>query len=88
VKYLLAIAMLTGCASFDAPPAPQIKRQGVVIQVSEGSLPDGVQGTAAYYDTLNICQIVLRKYPRCLLHEVRHCIEGAWHDDRPNTEDC
>ena len=34
------------------------------------------------------CQILLRKYPECLLHEVRHCIEGDWHKGRETDWDC
>jgi len=34
------------------------------------------------------CQILLREYPECLLHEVRHCIEGDWHPGRETDEDC
>jgi len=34
------------------------------------------------------CQILLREYPQCLLHEVRHCIEGDWHKGRETDEDC
>ena len=34
------------------------------------------------------CQILLRKYPECLLHEMRHCIEGDWHPGRETDEDC
>ena len=34
------------------------------------------------------CQILLRKYPECLLHEVRHCFEGEWHPGRETDEDC
>ena len=34
------------------------------------------------------CQILLREYPECLLHEVRHCIEGDWHKGRETDWDC
>ena len=34
------------------------------------------------------CQILLRKYPECLLHEMRHCIEGDWHPGRETDWDC
>jgi hypothetical protein len=88
VKYILAILLLSGCASFDVPPAPQIGRSVFSLYVQEGDLPKGVNGTATFYETLNVCVVVLREYPMCLLHEIRHCIEGAWHDARPNSEDC
>ena len=35
------------------------------------------------------CTIRLREYPRCLLHEIRHCIEGDFHShQKHNYEDC
>lgn len=85
---LLAVLLLSGCAVFDAPPEPEIKRSTFSLYVQEGDLPANVNGMATYYETLNVCVIVLREYPVCLLHEIRHCIEGQWHDDRPNSEDC
>ena len=35
-----------------------------------------------------ICFIKLKKYPTCLQHEVRHCIEGNFHEGRKSDEDC
>lgn len=32
--------------------------------------------------------ITLRKYPICLLHEIRHATEGDWHKGRESDEDC
>jgi len=34
------------------------------------------------------CKIYLMEYPACLLHEVRHCIEGDWHKGRETDWDC
>jgi len=39
------------------------------------------------------CSIVLREYPVCLSHEVRHCFEGSWHPKASatfpgNSDDC
>lgn len=47
-----------------------------------------VNGSSIYYPALDLCIITLRKYPICLAHEVRHCLEGSWHDSRPNSDDC
>ena len=43
----------------------------------------------AYYGG-KTCVIILdkQKYPRCLLHEIRHCIEHDWHKGYDTTEDC
>lgn len=49
---------------------------GVVIE-AEAAISDG------------FCAIRLRKYPQCLQHEIRHCIEGNWHEgDKTNFDDC
>ena len=35
------------------------------------------------------CRVVLRRHPMCLYHELRHCIEGDWHQSTEhNIEDC
>lgn len=34
------------------------------------------------------CHIRLRKYPHCLLHEIRHCFEGDFHKGEDSDEDC
>ena len=45
-----------------------------------------LHGMAMYQD--GRCIIILREYPNCLLHEMRHCIEGEWHPGRDTLEDC
>ena len=35
-----------------------------------------------------VCFIKLKKYPMCLQHEIRHCIEGNFHAGRKSNEDC
>lgn len=89
LKLLLALTLLlSGCAIFDSPQ-PQIIRNAFIVSISESdNLPHNVLGTATYYPTINACVIALRKYPQCLLHEIRHCIEGDWHGDLPNSDDC
>ena len=34
------------------------------------------------------CDIRLKKYPKCLLHEIRHCFEGDFHPNESSDEDC
>ena len=36
------------------------------------------------------CYVMLKEedYPGCLLHEMRHCLEGAWHGNTINDEYC
>jgi hypothetical protein len=81
-------SLLVGCAAFDAPPQPTIKRATFTLHVYEGEVPSPVLGEAQFFEGLEICIVKLKQYPVCLLHEIRHCIEGAWHDERPNNEDC
>lgn len=38
--------------------------------------------------TRGICTVTLKKYPRCLKHEVRHCVEGYFHGSMQSGEDC
>lgn len=92
---LAAALMLTACGNtgqsiFSASETPEIKRAPFILSVKEEpNLSPGVPGTATFVEGSNVCLIKLREYPRCLLHEVRHCIEGEWHRrDVPNGEDC
>lgn len=34
------------------------------------------------------CNIRLREYPKCLLHEIRHCFEGDYHPNEASDDDC
>ena len=84
---VLAAALLAGCSSFDYTK-PAIKNKAFTVSVEEGELPANVMGTATYYPSFNACIIILREYPKCLLHEIRHCLEGNWHEGRNSDEDC
>ena len=81
-----------GCTSIKYSPVNLGKN--IIISVTEGEMI-GTSNQLAYTRLLSLsgelkeCHIVLRKYPVCLLHELRHCLEGDWHPrDAPNTEDC
>ena len=79
---LLLCLLLTGCA---APQTYTLERKTVKITVVEvKQLP--TLGRAAW--TGDTCFIALREYPVCLQHEVRHCLEGKWHGDTHNNDDC
>ncbi len=79
--------LLTGCASSE--PNVTLNRNNVYLVVkTENFTNTMLQGTPRYYPDLNLCVITLKKYPYCLAHEVRHCLEGAWHKDLPSTQDC
>ena len=67
-----------------------IKRSNFQVTVVEqpSKLADNVLGSATYLPASNHCVIILRQYPICLLHEIRHCLEGNWHEGRTSDEDC
>lgn len=81
IRALLLCVLLTGC---DSEP-PKLKYPGFVLTIHvDPALP--TLGLAEM--TPGICKITLREYPTCLLHEVRHCAEGLWHEDRESDWDC
>jgi hypothetical protein len=78
---VVACLLLAGC---DAEP-PTLKYPGFVLTIEiDPDLP--TRGLAVM--SPGICQITLREYPACLLHEVRHCTEGDWHAGRESDWDC
>jgi len=92
----IAILALAGCAAFDRPEY-QMQRTAVHIQVSEVPFgmtvgADGrIREPAGSYVMLSngTCLIMLRQYPICLAHEVRHCLEGHFHSgEEHNSDDC
>ena len=86
---VLLVLLLAGCEIFDAPKKPQIVMpQFQFTVVDNAKLPEGIAGSATVFPNMKICVVALKDYPRCLLHEIRHCIEGKWHGDEPNGDDC
>ena len=79
--------LLGGCATFSAPPKqlPEVYTFRYDLRL-DPSLP--TLGHAQWSRDEGYCIVTLREYPTCLLHELRHCLEGHWHDKRPNDEDC
>mgnify|MGYP001217424951 FL=1 len=87
---ILICALLTGCASFNSEVLP-IENNTITITIQDNiDFPKKSQGGEARWWIVNgkkYCLIRLRKYPHLLGHEVRHCYEGFWHDEKPNGED-
>lgn len=93
MKYFIIAAIVTilaGCVSVPTK-APTIAHDGVRITVREDaklSKDPAVLGLAILDPNTRTCEIVLRKYPQCLAHEVRHCLEGEWHGSRNSDAGC
>ena len=97
MRIFLICLLLTGCAAFE-PEQYNLQRQisTITIKVDPmlGMLPNSEGESRAGEATVvgDKCTIVLREYPVCLSHEVRHCFEGSWHPtstDYPgNSDDC
>ena len=90
----LGLVVLTGCTSTpqDFYTFQQTEFKLTVIPNTENfSLPKR-KGVTTYGEAVighGYCVIRLKNYPRCLLHEIRHCIEGDFHKhDEINNDDC
>lgn len=83
---LAAVSALAACTS--VPPLPPVDFP-VTLTVNPRLDKWGESRTHYRDGKVQLCEIILKRYPVCLLHEIRHCIEGDWHPrDEPNTEDC
>ena len=81
---LVALFLLAGCNTFDEPQKRiENTRFDFTLHINPELKTDGL---AVWSNTT--CTIYLKYYPICLAHELRHCIEGNWHDEKPNGEDC
>lgn len=89
MKRLLTLSLiaLTGCGSY--APDSTVKFDAVNVRFElVDNLPMGINGMARWSGAN--CTITMRRsrYPACITHEMRHCVEGEWHDKRPNSDDC
>lgn len=84
---LISILLLSGCSMFNANIHPAYDSSEIKIRVLESpELSDGVLGYSVRSE--ETCIIVLKQYPTCLLHELRHCLEGPWHGSEMNGDYC
>jgi len=89
MRIFLICLLLTGCAAFEPEPY-DIKHPVSTISITVDPMLK-TQGLATV--TGDKCTVVLREYPVCLAHEIRHCFEGAWHPKASasfpgNDDDC
>lgn len=88
---LLATALLQGCASIEPYRVELPNTVEVTIEQSPEKLKPREMARAVIKRKDGkpyACHVILRQYPVCLLHEMRHCFEGNWHEGRESEEDC
>ena len=79
---ILLLSALAACADTQTYTLERKTVKITVVEVKQ--LP--TLGRASW--SKDTCFIALREYPKCLAHEVRHCLEGKWHGDSLNDSDC
>lgn len=94
IALFAGVWMLSGCAAEwpNMPNLPETITVQVTVRHGEMLRSDQKAYSLLKVDTqgkIHSCEIVLSKYPVCLLHEMRHCLEGEWHPNNvQNSEDC
>ena len=85
---ILAALLLSGCATFDTIRTPPKYSEVTARIVLTDDIKDDRHGYASWDGSL--CTVYLKRsqYPFCMTHELRHCFEHNWHDERPNDTDC
>ena len=84
---VLLFVGLYGCSTFNGPQPKFIRTQANVTVIDNVDFKDrDVLGMTICIN--NNCTVMLRQYPECLSHEMRHVFEGQWHPDRNLTEYC
>ena len=90
MRILLVILMMVGlhgCSTFDPPPVSFVRKQATVEIIENANFKDpNVQGMTICIN--DKCTILLRDYPKCLNHEMRHVFEGDWHKGYNTTNWC
>ena len=69
----------------------QIRTDSVDIEfILVDSLPNNAYGVSSFDFNSNKCIVKIRRdvYPYCIVHEIRHCVEGSWHEGIKTTYDC
>lgn len=84
IAFLTAFIGLAVSSDVIKSPAQKLQSIFIVVLKIDPNLP--TLGLAEMRP--GSCIITLRKYPICLLHEIRHCTEGDWHAGRNSDEDC
>lgn len=87
---ILSIVFILGACSTQEPHNVVQKdvKVALIINPNLPPLPDGKPQLARTTVGSGFCTIELTQYPKCLLHEIRHCFEGNWHKGRETTQNC
>lgn len=90
---LMILFSVSGCVLTPQPTFKNVKQTEVKLTIVETdkfkTIP--VPGEVIHAESDigdGFCHIRLKKYPKCLLHEIRHCFEGDYHKGESSDEDC
>ena len=89
MKVLLVLCLLlSACTTTHLPVNQEPMR--IRVQLVPSILHDGkqVSGLAIQGDGWCDVKLLEEEYPRCLQHEIRHCLEGNFHEGYRSYEDC
>ncbi len=83
---LMGCVLFSGCAAM-YPKVPILRDEfRLIFRFDENPMPNDSSAVASASWSGDWCIIrVKRAYynHKCLGHELRHCLEGKWHGDRP-----
>lgn len=85
---LAALIALPGCSTFNAQRGVPLYSEINARVVLTDDIKDDRHGYASWDGSLCTIFIKRSQYPFCMAHELRHCFEHYWHDERPNDTDC
>lgn len=90
---LFAILFLQGCVVTPQPTFKNVIQSRVLVTIEQTNkfktTPKAGEVIFAESDIDDgTCHIRLAKYPKCLLHEIRHCFEGDYHPNEASDDDC
>lgn len=88
IRIALIALTLQGCAVFEPVRGTPVRHEVNARIVLVDHLPTHTNGFAVLEG--DTCTVFLKRsqYPYCMTHELRHCFEHHWHDEKPNQTDC
>lgn len=88
--FSLFIFVISGCAAIVEHNTRIVLPVNSSTHIEVRKMVGGDSRVRAYAELYpnNTCIIYLRNYPQCLAHEVRHCLEGNWHEGKESDSYC